>query len=562
MNSPSMPGRRLAAAAVTVALAVTVGSLAAPAATATAPAAPLTATEAQQQEVIPFPLDSAIYSAGPTGFLTGQQTTSTTRTYRWTRYEDGVTTELSPGTYGVSKTTDLVTTREGTVYTMRDMATDAAPLVIDVGGLGSTYALRGIAGSTLVMSAPTATGGSGIHLVSQPVGGAPQDAVLDRKVTGLPEDAVITRVKADSPDTAVVLYAGTVNGTRQNRAAVVDIATATVIEEYGTGDVTGFSDTAVSATRLAWIERRGYSALDLAVTRRDTGETERFPLPYADRVAIALVGDWVTYTLLGAVNWTIPAPLRPLTARSLTTGETVELLDHVKSSVIGPDGTQMARGGTLAQGEGLYRISVGENGAPAATLVASTGEPTALALKSQAVPEVVDLDRDGGIAPLSWTFNQLAVRVSLVLTHTASQKQWTWPEQTWSGQTWSGQSTATIRWDGRLTRGKTAYNGAYTWQMTAKRPNGIGAPVTASGTFTVVREHNPHDFDDNGATDLLTQSPAGNLWRDELHREDTSYAIDQYARTMITSGWQIYDRTEAAGNIGGAAHGDIVARSL
>lgn len=554
MARTPLPRHRLASA-VTVALAVTVGTLAASpslAATSTVTAA-AAASQATQQDGVPFPVGSEIYGAGSTGFLTAVQATSSSRAYSWTRYEDGVTTALAEGTHVGSRGTDLVATRQGTVYTIRDMATDAAPLTIDIGALGSGYAFRGLAGSTLVMVAPGATGGAELHLVSRP-----QETLLDRKVPGLPDDAVIKRVDIASPDTAVVLYTGTVDGTPRNRAAVVDIVSGTVSEEYDTGTVMPSTPAAVSATHVAWAEDPGTvpRTVTVAVARRDTGSTEHLSLPYSDRLAIALVGDWVTYTHLKAVNWYSPAPLRRLTARSLTTRETVDVLDHVTSTATGPDGSQMARGGTLAQGEGLYRIAPGADGTPAATLVASTGEPTALALTGQDVPTVVDLDLDGGIAPLAWTFDQRNIRVELVLTHTASKRTWKLSPY----PTFMTGPTATVRWDGRLDGGKTAYNGAYTWQVTARRANGIGSPVTASGAFTVIRKANPHDFDDNGATDLLTQHLSGPLAKDELHRDGTAYSVDKGARALISDGWGIYDRTEAAGNIGGAPHGDIVAR--
>lgn len=128
MARTPLPRHRLASA-VTVALAVTVGTLAASpslAATSTVTAA-AAASQATQQDGVPFPVGSEIYGAGSTGFLTAVQATSSSRAYSWTRYEDGVTTALAEGTHVGSRGTDLVATRQGTVYTIRDMATDAAP---------------------------------------------------------------------------------------------------------------------------------------------------------------------------------------------------------------------------------------------------------------------------------------------------------------------------------------------------------------------------------------------------------------------------------------------------
>ncbi|WP_158718989.1 VCBS repeat-containing protein [Streptomyces globisporus] len=538
MSHPRTPRRALTAAATTV-LAVTLAVTAVPPAV---PAVAMTGTVAAgrstQQEVVPFPLDSAVLSSGPTGFLTVRKSSSPA-TYSWTRYADGVTTALPGGPYVGSQQTDLVSKLEDGVYKLYDMATGAAPTGIDPGGLtDGTHAGRALAGSTLVTTVADATGGTEIHLLSKP-----QDTLLDREVTGLPADAVITRVDADSPDTAVVLYSGTVDGARRTRAAVVDIATAAVIEEHDTATVDGYSDTALSSTYLAWVERPTSTTTTVAVTRRDTGETQRFPLPYALKLTIALTGDWVTYVLPGSGEF--PSPhLRPLTARSLTTGEPVELLEYAVSTATGPDGTQLARGGTLAQGEGLYRIAAGpDGGAPVATLVASTGESTALVVTDQKVPDVVDFDRDGGTARLAWTFNRSASGAKVVLTHTASKKKWTYYNYPVTGP------NVTVDWDGTLDSGVAAPNGAYTWQMSAAPFNDIGPAVQASGTFTVTRKAVPHDFTDNGAPDLLA-------------RDDSDGRLTAYdgAPTELGTGWNTYDRLLAPGDLAGESYGDVVAR--
>ncbi|MBX9423612.1 MULTISPECIES: hypothetical protein [Streptomyces] len=156
MARTPLPRHRFASA-VTVALAVTVGtpaaspsSAAAPSSLAAAPAFAATAVaESTRQGVLPFPVDAQIGGAGPTGFLSSPSSTSTS-TYRWTRYADGTTSELPPGRYASSWQTDTVTKLEYPVYTLYDMATDAEPVVMDISTLGEGYGHARSAGSSLV----------------------------------------------------------------------------------------------------------------------------------------------------------------------------------------------------------------------------------------------------------------------------------------------------------------------------------------------------------------------------------------------------------------------------
>ncbi|MFJ4339593.1 FG-GAP repeat domain-containing protein [Streptomyces sp. NPDC088915] len=534
--------RRLAAAVVAV-LAATGTGLTTPAASA---ATTRTQAPAPTQNAVPFPKDSIVLGTGPTGFLSAVYLHANRGPYHWTRYADGATTELPAGTYTGVMQTDLVAKREGGVVELYDMATGAAPLRFDTGALpGRT--LRGIAGTTLVMSAANAAGGTGIRLV-----GAGPDGPVEREVTGLPEDATVTRVGVDSPATVVVLYASTVDGARQERAAVVDVASGAVVERYEASGATATSDTAVSATRLAWIEHPTPTTTVVAVVRRDTGATERFPIPHADGPMVGLVGDWVTYGLSGGAKATVPHALHPLTARSLETGETVKLLDHVVDGVTGPGDVPVLRGGTLDEGEGLYRIAPGPDGVPAAGLVASTGEPTALTLVAQNVPEKAVFDPVTGVFGMKWTLSGRA-NASLKLTHTASGKVLRPTVWAQSGNAYG------LGWNGVFPNDVTAYNGTYAWEFTARPLNGIGPAVTRTGTFEVVREPTAHDFDDNGTPDLLVGHDEGVYVYDghQVLRGASQVALDPI---HLDYGWSGYDRLLAPGNLGGSPHADIVAR--
>ncbi|MFD3530176.1 FG-GAP repeat domain-containing protein [Streptomyces sp. NPDC058664] len=550
--------------AVAVALAVTAGAAAtgaAPVAMATTGSVTAAGSQSTEQDVLPFPAEDQITGAGPSGFLSARRGADfQTFTYRWTRYADGVTTTLPEGAYTSSRRTDIVTRIDGTVHSLYDMATGADPVVIDLGLLGEGYGHARSAGSSLVVTKANATGGRDLHVV-----GKPQGELVDHKVTGLPEDATFVHLDLDSPDTVVAVYTRPGDGATPTRhVAVVDLATHAVVETYASQEITNgalnsrFYSTALSATHVAWVEWPVTSPQSLAPTlvavRRDTGETTRVPLGTTYReIQVELVGDWLTYGMPGGYHGT-GDPLYALTALSLKDGTRVKLLDTFESATTGPYGTQVVRGGTLAEGEGLYRISVGEDGTPAATLVASTGEPTALELYDQKVPEVIDLDTASVPIPLSWTFSRRSVGVRVELTHTATGTKVPLPGS-------DGGWTRTVGWNSMSGTGRDAvpaYNGEYTWRMTATPANRVGPPVERTGTFKVVRKTVAHDFNDNGTPDLLVRDSGG------LKLHNTSQPLGSWGsgtpELLGTGGWNAYDRLVSPGDVAGAPHADIVAR--
>ncbi|WP_318212371.1 VCBS repeat-containing protein [Streptomyces sp. SJL17-1] len=551
--NPTRTTRYRLAAAVAVALALTAGTA------STAGAAPLTVTASpsqtvQQDGVLPFPSTARVVGAGAKGFFT-VQTIDGKYVYQWTRYEDGATTTLDA--WGVvARQTDVLWRSTGTVHTLNDIATGAEPVVIDTSVLGEGYVGVAATGSALVMTKANTTGGQDIHVV-----GKQQDTVVDRRVTGLPEDAVITGWNVDSPDVAVALYTGTRDGVSGKRAAVVDLTAGKVVEEYDTGWVTK-GDTALSATHIVWIEESTSGPSTLVAVRRGTGETQRIPLSGGWNLTVDLVGDWLTYGQRGGYDAYNPNPLYALTARSLTTGDTVKLLDDYASTFPGPDGTQMVRGGTVADGEGLYRISVGADGTPVTRLVASTGIPTAYSVVSQNVPTVIDFDRAPGPVSMTWTLSRSRGSVRVELVHDKTGKAVTLYDHG------DGPSTRTVTWDGTfVTRDISipavytvpAPNGDYTWRMTGRPENGIGPVLEKTGTFKVVRKTVPHDFNDNGTPDLLVREDDGRL---SLY--NTSHPLGSWTmgkpESLGTGGWNAYDRLLTPGDLGGAPYADVLGR--
>ncbi|MEV4425082.1 FG-GAP-like repeat-containing protein [Streptomyces sp. NPDC053792] len=534
------------ATAVAIALAVTAGTTAT-AAAATTGVVTAAAGQSAEQDVLPFPDGAVIAGAGRTGFLAGRTVDGRT-TYEWTRYGDGSTTALPAGTLAPPGQTDVVTTVDGSVHTLRDMASESAPVTIDVGLLGEGYrAGRAIGPSTLVTTKATAAGGSEVHIVSRASG-----TLVDDKVTGLPETAVVRRLIVDQPGTLLVRYADVYDGSPGTHIAVVDVEKRAVVEQYETQPVGNHDgDVALSATHIAWIERPTYNTTDVVVVRRDGGETKRVHLGESGSLSIELTGDWLLYGQAGGYQAIQPKPLYALTAQSLTTGETVKLLDHLTSSAPGPDGTQLVRGGTVAEGEGLYRIALGQDGRPVTELVASTGKPTTLELLGQNVPEAIDLDHAPVPVPLTWTFSRSSARVQVDVVHTATG-------EAWSTGGYPNNGTYTARWNGLFNDGITAYNGTYTWRMTAEPANGIGPSLTRTGTLRIDRKTVQHDFNDNGVPDPLVEE------RGQLFRLDGGQFFGETVRLpfkwLLGTSWGVYDRLVSPGDVGGSRHSDIVTR--
>ncbi|MGW2200716.1 FG-GAP repeat domain-containing protein [Streptomyces sp. NPDC001774] len=533
--------RRLAAA-ITAALSMTAGTLAA----GPALAAPVTegavlpASGTDQEAVIAFPKDSNIAFAGRTGFLTRSWYSDETR---WTRFSDGSSTVLpAMRIVGVPGTDRLVADDGWRGMTLKDMATGSDVVVVPPEKVGypEGWAI-GAADSTILSS----VGDGSLRLYSVIDG-----AVKRRSVTGLPPDAVlVTGRDGTAPGTANVAYA---IGQKRHEA-VVDLATATVVgirDLPSPGPDAVMDDSAESDTHRAWAERSLVSGdTTLVVSDRQTGATQRFPLGRMTSPAVGLAGNWVTYAAKGGYG---PGPEYALTARSLKDGSTRKLLDHVASEVMAPDATQLVRGGTVAQGEGLYRIAPGADGAPIATLVATTGEPTKVTLVRHSIPSVIDLDRNGGVVNLDWELSRVNVEMTVTLRHTRTG-------MTDTTYLYPSQDELARERIARLPWGANVYNGDYTWEISARPLDAIGPTLKESGAFKVVRKAAPHDFNDNGSPDVLLRDTAGRLWR-----SDTKYypGGDQLSGrpTLVGSGWQTYDRIKATGNLGGMSAGDLVAR--
>ncbi|MGW2014760.1 FG-GAP repeat domain-containing protein [Streptomyces sp. NPDC001927] len=553
-----IPGRRLTAAAVTAVLAATGGTLF----TVPATAAPVPVTTADAAAETPrattarFPLDADVVSAGATGFLS--RTRGESPELRWTRYADGTSTVLPPSPLRGGASDVVVTGDHPTevtkfrVVTVHDMATGAAPVEVDLDELGQDYVYRGAVGATLVVGVKQADGSMEARLLTK------NDGVLEeRTVAGLPAGTAgfsVTTVSATS--FALLVGAGPV-GARTFYRGAVDVGTGAVTDLYetsGTLEVSG----ALSATHTAWYEDAGPS---IVVGERGTTRTQRFP--GGSLVKYGLVGDWLLSArpyVLGQAN--SMDPLRPLVARKLDGSDSLDLLEYMSSIVAGPDGSLLVRGGTADRGEGLYRVTMGEDGMPVAELVAPTGEPTAVTYLGSDVPSVIDLDRQKGGIDFTWRISRKNVKVYFTLTkkgYNVFPNQGIWipggdypdlgPETV--GWTWHGENFS-APW-------LTASGGEYVWGIHVQPLDGIGPDVSASGSFTVVRKPGAHDYTGNIDPEFFARDASGKLWASQAF-DNKNGSLTALHRNAIGTGWHIYDQLESSGDLAGTAVADTLAR--
>ncbi|MFE2555107.1 FG-GAP repeat domain-containing protein [Streptomyces sp. NPDC059352] len=584
MSSARTTRRRLTTAVTTV-LAATLGAgvLSLPATAAPAsPASPATTvpvTAAVPEEAgvtadgtVQFPMSGVLSGAGRTGFLTVDSLAYPANP-RWTRYADGTSTALPEDTrMGAAGSDVLVSPDEGQsswrprTFTLRDMATGAEPVKVDLTALGGDHRFAGLVDSTLLASGTNRDGASELLLLDMT--GDPESA---RRVTGLPAEVRDAGVYGRGAGTALLGYYTGPDEAPSKHLVTVDLTTAAVrgaATTIGAGGGYPGDSLAVSDSSVAWPEYAddGYTGT-LALVDRATGEIRRTPLGHRGEygIGIGLVGEWVTYASPSDLYGRGTAPLGPLRARSSKTGETIALLSYMSSAAPGPDGTLLARGGTVEKGEGLYRIAAGEDGRPTTELVASTGEPTKLTYLGDEIPDVLDLDRSGGETPLTWKLSRLNTDVYLKLTHRRTGQTYVQEYKPDGPRGAAGTTLALNWWENygfKTITGKAAQNGDYDWSLRAVPQNGIGPEVTASGSFKVVRAPKPHDLDDNGAPDLLARDAQGLLWQVDTHTDTSASRLTSpVSRKRVGHGWNIYDRIESVGDIGGRSNAaDFVAR--
>ncbi|MFB6837061.1 FG-GAP-like repeat-containing protein [Streptomyces sp. NPDC056361] len=518
--------RRRLVAAVTTVLAVTLGAgaMTVPATAAPAPSAQTAEATATTATPFAYPKNSVLLGAGVKGFLT-QTVGSRYKRFAWYGQDNG--TGYDGGVFlNSTRTNDYLIFKGHYQITIRDLKTmSVRDIAIDT--LTNTPVYVGSAADSVFTT-------SGVDFYRHTM-------TRTAPVAGLPTGATAITVSPGTADDALVRF--TVEGVV--KWGLLNLATDTVKEIPGVPADAEVK--AVSATHVAWTTGAGTTTPAIFRLNRATDAVEEIPV--ADAVSndlkVSLVGGWVLYGEANGASAQEPNPLHALTAYNPDAeGEkTLTLLAHLTSAATAGDGSVHVRGGSLAQGEGMYKVTATGNEAPAVTLEAITGEATQLAITGNDVTPAVDLDKNAGTAKFTWNLSRANAEVKLTLRHTRTGKTETYYD-------YPSQASTTFDWQGE-------YNGAYTWELTATPLNGIGSPATAAGGFTATRTPKPHDFDDNGAPDVLLRDGSGRLWR-----ADTSYGTQLQAdpHQLIGTGWQVYDRIEATGDIAGSNVGDLIAR--
>ncbi|MEQ6022285.1 VCBS repeat-containing protein [Streptomyces salinarius] len=563
----SAGGQAVAAPASARALAPTAAPASAP--TATPASAPLsasastslaaTAADGTQQAAVPYPAGrSQLAGVGSTGFLTWGE--GGAGDVLWTSFADGSTTDPREGrsawvALGTQASDAVVLLLSDGRVELRDMRTKQSVMVVDPDAFGPSGQSLGAVGTTLVVGTANDAGGQDVHLVDM-VDGTP----TGRPVTGLPRDTDNPHLVAGTSDRAVLTYRTA--GTWQ--WALVDLADGAVVRRHDTASAP--ASVTLSETHVAWAETDAQGRSHVVVAPRGTGADRRFAIGQASGgVRVGLVGDWVTYGVSSELTAQDPDPLYALMARPLVTGAPRTLLDHTRQTATAPDGTLYVSGGTAAGGEGLYRIAPGADGAPVATRVASSGEPTKVTLLGDDIPDVVDLDRNKGRFRLEWSLSRVNVAMDITLRNTRTgevKRADVYPLSTGYGDPhrvrfdWDGD----VEWNGTRGMYSAAGAGPYTWRIEARPLNAIGPKLVSSGTFTVAREPGLHDYDGDGAPDVLARDTGGRLWLNDTFDSREQYAYVQNPEQLVGGGWNAYDRIEGAGNLGGAPVSDLVAR--
>ncbi|NML50208.1 VCBS repeat-containing protein [Streptomyces sp. R302] len=554
MTHPRSTAHRRLGAVVAVVLMATAGPAVLPAGAATGTGAlPVAAPAATSDVTAPlFKPGDTVWGLGRTGFLTWDAADPNVK--RWTRLSDGAVTTFpyDSDAFG-SHDSDVVVLRGYSKTTLRSMETGADLLSVPM--RPNQYA--GAVGSTLFTS--TTDSGEGPLELHSPGTNGP----VRRTASGLHLGAAGQHVVAAAGNEALVRYTTGSGADLVRHLAVLDIPSATVVSTHRTGTPGQYTDFALSAGYVAWTEAEG-TAATVVVLDRATQKVQRFKVPEAPRLSIGLVGKWITYSRPGGLQEYGNETANALTARSLTSTATRKLLDHTVSGIDAPGDAHGFLGGTVAGGEGLYRIAPGTDGVPVASLVASTGAPTQVALLRHNIPTTLDLDRTGGGFSMAWDLSRNNVDMTVTLRNTRTGESIT----EYVGVSTRGEDWPPMRfdWDGNLDwHGDPGFRtaasaGPYTWQITATPRNGIGPALKESGSFTVTRKTGAHDYDSDGSPDILARDTAGRLWIQDVHHDPGWTGTAQNPDSLVGGGWQVYDRIEATGNIAGAAAPDVVAR--
>ncbi|MFH8625398.1 FG-GAP repeat domain-containing protein [Streptomyces vietnamensis] len=541
--------RRLAAAVLAVS---TVTAVAGTLVAAPAFAAPAAVRTVAAEVPIKIAADAEVVSAGTTGFLTARPDGAGGSVLTWTTY-DGTSTQTVAGTQALDTGSDYVITVQGSRYTVYDAkeSLNYGHTIDIVQTLGTTEArLVGVTGNVLWVTKPDGYGDPELHrLVWQ------NGMLVNRQMSHYQKDKSFKILGYTGWDVFGVSTRPSYNGSTAYYRFMTDLQG----DEYDTGyaligsfgpNVTG----AVSPKYKAWTEEKADGSTQAVVAdRADAVPLKRFDLGAGSSSVIAgLVGDSVVVGKPGGYTATDQDGRYALVGQSLTDGTPAALLDYFSTTAVAPDGSLLVRGGSAEEGDGLFRISDG-GGYPTVTKLAGSDRPATVQFVGSKVPEVVDLDKNGGRVTMEWTVSHPNSSLDVTFTHIYTGKKFTQhiPRPDAGGR-------FTLTWNGTAD-GISAPNGSYAWEANATALNGIGGMASTGEYFRVDRKANPHDFNDNGSTDVLARDASGALWRDDLFDWPSAGQAVKAKRTKVGTGWNTYKQIEAVGNFVGGSYGDLIA---
>ncbi|MGA5197679.1 FG-GAP repeat domain-containing protein [Streptomyces exfoliatus] len=532
------------ALAVTAVLAVTTLGAGTLATAPTAFAAGTAAASAEQAAAtLPvYPEGATPGGVGTSGFLSFSFDADSNRKLLWTSYDGARTSLQSPTGWATGAGDVVVLGDDNWIYemqslTLRNMAEPSAPgVAIDLRPLNGKYVA--VLSPTSVLAQLTTQAGVELHVVSKDGG-----TTTTRKIAGLPADATEFFGSKAQDGHVLVGYEKGPADLRTGGRAMVDVTAGTVTETYASAESgRGFGGLQFSGSHVAWYEvETGVGGVIVSVDRK-TREAKRTVLGGHTSVT-ALVGDWALYG----------HPTTPVRAVSLTTGESRDLLAYGSEAMSVSDGTVVVHGRRSADDKGLFRIAAAADGTPTVTKVAEEGPLPALTIQETHVPDAVNLDQTGGKATLAWTLSDREAYLDVTLTHTVTGKEFrTRVHAPAEGTRFS------FTWDGTI-GGVDAPNGTYGVEAEATSLDGTGEPAYQGWLMNVTRTANPHDYSNNGSTDVLARDAAGVLWRDDLRDRPADGTPRSAQRTQAGYGWQTYKQVEAVGSIAGNEVGDLVA---
>ncbi|MFG3042201.1 hypothetical protein ACGFYZ_35415 [Streptomyces sp. NPDC048330] len=124
----------------------------------------------------------------------------------------------------------------------------------------------------------------------------------------------------------------------------------------------------------------------------------------------------------------------------------------------------------------------------------------------------------------------------------------------------SGSNTFRVSWDAYDNDRGDIPDGDYTWTITTEAVDGTPLDFKASGSFKVVRQPSLHDLNVNGTFDILQWTDSGRISRTDSTYLGGELEMADYRTEYLSTGWSVYDRTEAVGNLGGSTVSDILTR--